>query len=75
MLQVKKIYVDSKFKTSDSKSTSDFKFELKESVLLPTNIIAYIDNICIYKCYIYYIRYFMNLIPILLIYNVISSSY
>ena len=47
MLPVKKIYVDSKFKTSDSKSTSDFKFELKESVLLPTNTIAYIDNICI----------------------------
>ena len=47
MLPVKNIYVDSKFKTSDSKSTSDFKFELKESVLLPTNTIAYIDNICI----------------------------
>ena len=47
MLPVKKIYVDSKFKTSDRKSTSDFKFELKESVLLPTNTIAYIDNICI----------------------------
>ena len=47
MLPVKKIYVDSKYKTPDSKSTSDFKFELKESILLPTNTIAYIDNICI----------------------------
>ena len=32
MLPVKKIYVDSKYKTPDSKSTSDFRFELKESV-------------------------------------------
>ena len=47
MLPVKKIYIDSKFKTPDSKSTSDFKFELKESVFLPSNTIAYIDNICI----------------------------
>ena len=31
MLPCKKIYIDSKFKTSDSKSTSDFKFELKET--------------------------------------------
>ena len=47
MLPLKKIYLDSKFKTSDSRSTSDFKCELKESILLPANTIAYIDNICI----------------------------
>ena len=47
MLPVKKIYIDSKFKTPDSKSTSDFKFELKETILLPQNTIAYIDNITI----------------------------
>ena len=47
MLPCKKIYIDSKFKTPDSKSTSDFKFELKETILLPQNTIAYIDNITI----------------------------
>ena len=47
MLPAKKIYIDSKFKTPDSKSTSDFKFELKETILLPQNTIAYIDNMTI----------------------------
>ena len=28
MLPVKKIYIDSKYKTSDSKSDSNFKFQL-----------------------------------------------
>ena len=52
MLPVKKIYIDSKFKTPDSKSTSDFKFELKETILLPQNTIAYIDNLTI--CHSWY---------------------
>ena len=47
MLPVKKIYIDSTSKAVDSKSTSHFKFELKETILLPRNTIAYIDNITI----------------------------
>ena len=47
MLPVKNIYIDSKFKTPDSKSTSDFKFELKETIILPHNSIAYKDKITI----------------------------
>ena len=47
MLPVKKIYIDSKFKAVDSKRTSYFKLELKETILLPRNTIAYIDNITI----------------------------
>lgn len=47
MLPCKKIYIDSKFRTKDSKSTSDFKFELNETMLLPPNSIAYIDNITV----------------------------
>ena len=59
MLPVKKIYIDSKYRTQDSKSTSDFKFELKESLLLPTNTIAYIDNICIPHSW-YSVQYNVN---------------
>jgi hypothetical protein len=46
-LPVKKIYVDSKWKTSDSVSHSDFKFELDASLNLPNNTVFYIDDICI----------------------------
>jgi len=42
-----KIYIDSKFKAVHSKSTSYFKLELKETIILPRNTIAYIDNITI----------------------------
>ena len=38
-LPVKKIYVDSKWKTSDSASHSDFKFELDTSLNLPNNTV------------------------------------
>ena len=34
-LSIRKIYVDSRFKTSDSYSDAQFKFELKEPVQLP----------------------------------------
>ena len=46
-LPVKKIYVDSRNKTSDSVSDSDFKFELKQSLTLPRNATCYIDDITI----------------------------
>ena len=47
MLPVKKLYIDSTLNTPDSKRTSHFKFELKETILLAQHTIAYIDNITI----------------------------
>ena len=47
MDKIKKIYVDSRYKTSDSVSNSDFKFELKEQIDVPDNTVCYIDDISI----------------------------
>ena len=46
-LPVKKIYVDSRMKTIDSNSDSDFKFELSQSLTLPKNTTCFIDDITI----------------------------
>jgi hypothetical protein len=46
-LPVKKIYVDSRFKTKDSVSDSNFKFEISQSLTLPKNSTCYIDDITI----------------------------
>lgn len=43
----KKIYVDTKFKTPDSESTSDFKVELPETMHFEQNTVFYIDDVCI----------------------------
>ena len=47
MERIKKVYVDSRYKTSNSISNSDFKFELKETLDLPDNTVCYIDDISI----------------------------
>jgi hypothetical protein len=47
MLPVKKIYIDTRYKTPDSISNSRFKYELSASVLLPDDTVFYIDDICI----------------------------
>ena len=47
MGKIKKAYVDSRFRTRDSKSDSGFKFELKEPLDLPDNTVCYIDDISI----------------------------
>ena len=46
-LQYKKIYIDSKFRTSDSKSSSNFKRELPETLPFHENTVFYLDDICI----------------------------
>lgn len=38
MSHPRKIYIDTKYKTKDSVSNSDFKIELPETVLLPENV-------------------------------------
>lgn len=47
MLPVKKIYVDSRFRTNDSVSSSNFKFQLPESLLMPENCTFSITDVCI----------------------------
>ena len=47
MDKIKKVYIDSRYKTNGSISNSDFKFELKEALGLPDNAVCYVDNISI----------------------------
>ena len=47
MDKIKKACVDSRFRTRDSNSDSDFKFELKEALDLPDNTVCYIGDISI----------------------------
>lgn len=47
MDKVKKVYIDSRFRTNDSVSNSDFKFELIEALVLGDNTVCYVDDISI----------------------------
>ena len=47
LLPIKKIYCDSKFRRFDSKSTSDFKIDLPQTIKLPDNCVCYIDDVSI----------------------------
>ena len=47
MLPIKTIYIDSRFKSSDSASHSDFKIDLPISFLMPEDTGFYIDDVCI----------------------------
>ena len=47
MLQVKKIYVDTKYKTANSLSSSDFLIELANTILTPDNCVFYVSDVCI----------------------------
>ena len=44
-LRYKKIYVDSKHRTSDSRSTSDFKIQLQESFEIPEGTIMQVHEV------------------------------
>jgi len=47
-LKFKKVYIDTKFMTVDSRSTSDFKIELPETMYFDNNSsVFYIDDICL----------------------------
>ena len=46
-LQYEKIYIDTKFRSSDSVSSSDFKIELPETMSFQENTVSYLDDICI----------------------------
>ena len=47
MLPVRKLYIDSKFRTADSKSTSSFSIDLKESLTMPDNALFFVDDVVI----------------------------
>ena len=47
MLPIKKIYVDSRHKTVDSESDSNFIYELPVSLHMPQNACFYITDVCI----------------------------
>ena len=44
MDEVKKVYVDSRFRTNDGDSNSDFKFGLIEALDLHDNAVCYVDD-------------------------------
>ena len=46
-LPVKKIYVDSRYMTNDSVSTSSFKFQLARNLFMPQNTVYYLEDVCI----------------------------
>ena len=47
MLPIKKLYIDSRFKSGDSVSDSDFKIDLPQNLLMPEGTGFYIDDVSI----------------------------
>ena len=46
MLPLKKIYIDSRGRTVDSKSASNFKNELTNTVQMPENTVFFVTDVC-----------------------------
>ena len=46
-LPVKQLYIDSRFRTPDSISTSLFKFQLARNIYMPKNTVFFIEDVCI----------------------------
>ena len=44
-LDIKKIYIDSRFKTPNSESDSDFKIEIARQFNIPDGVVCYVDDI------------------------------
>ena len=44
-LEIKKVYVDTRFKTDDSKSDTDFSVQLPKTHNAPDDVVCYIDDI------------------------------
>ena len=44
-LDIKKVYVDSRFKTANSKSDSDFYIELPRTFNVPDGVVAHTDDL------------------------------
>ena len=52
-LQAKKIYVDSRYRTADSVSDSNFRIQLGRNIYLPDNCIMHIEN-CVIPFLVYH---------------------
>ena len=46
-LPIKKLYIDTKYKSRDSVSNSNFKINLPQSLTFPDNSVFYIDDVSI----------------------------
>ena len=46
-LKYKELYIDSKYRNPESKSTSDFFAELPDTMVCPANTILYVDDVSI----------------------------
>ena len=46
-LQIRKICIDSRFKTPGSKSSSDFYIDLPETISIPNDTVCFVDNVVI----------------------------
>ena len=44
---MQKIYIDSRFRTANSKSETDFNIELPRSFNVPDGVVAHIDDIVV----------------------------
>ena len=47
MLPLKKIYIDSRDRTVDSKSASNFKIELPNTVQMAENTVFFVTDVCV----------------------------
>ena len=47
MLPIKKLYIDSRMRTKDSKSSADFAVDLPNTLLMPENTVFYVDDVTI----------------------------
>ena len=47
MLPIKKLYSDSRWKTSNSKRDTDFSIQLPQNYHMPKNTVFFIDHVCI----------------------------
>ena len=58
-LSVKKLFIDSRYRTADSNSDSDFKIQLARNIYLPEETIMHIENVVISHSW-YAIEYGIN---------------
>ncbi len=47
VLPIRKVYIDSRFKTASSNSDRDCKYELSETIQLPDKCVCFVDDIII----------------------------
>ena len=46
-LEVKKVYIDTRFKTLESNTDSEFTIQLPRTWTIPDDTVCYIDDVCI----------------------------